>query len=111
MPDDPRRAAADYLAALDEREFASFVREARDPERTRQLTKADLKGMTPDAIIQAQAEGRLDALLGVPAEQTELIAKAGRLEPITGAELRELNQLGRYDLVSAYAAHIDRVTH
>ncbi|MFI6662365.1 hypothetical protein ACIBL8_43450 [Streptomyces sp. NPDC050523] len=29
-----------------------------------QLTRADLKGMAPDAIAQAQADGRLNALLG-----------------------------------------------
>lgn len=30
-----------------------------------QLTRADLAGMSPEAIVQAKAEGRLNALLGI----------------------------------------------
>lgn len=30
-----------------------------------QLTREDLKGMTPDAIVKAKAEGRCNALLGI----------------------------------------------
>jgi hypothetical protein len=38
---------------------------ARKPSGPAQLTRADLKGMTPDQIHKAKAEGRLNTVLGI----------------------------------------------
>ena len=34
-------------------------------ERTRQYTREDLAGMSPEAIVEARARGQLDELLGI----------------------------------------------
>lgn len=60
-----RHAALDFLAALTNDEFDALAREARNPERTRQLTRDDLRGMTPEAIVTAKNAGRLNTLLGL----------------------------------------------
>ena len=70
MTDNTRHAAADLLAAMTDDEFSEFARTARDPARTRQLTRDDLKGMTPEAIDAARVGGRLDNLLGRPVQAT-----------------------------------------
>ncbi len=110
MTTDPGHIAADYLAALTDDELKAFIHDARQPDAA-QLTKADLAGMKPEAIEAARVAGRLDGLLGVPREQTELIARAQRRDPVTRADLAELNRLGRYDLVSGYAARLDLITN
>ena len=38
----------------------------KGPQKPAQLTEADLKRMTPEQIVKAQAEGRFNDLLGVP---------------------------------------------
>ena len=38
--------------------------EARAVQLETQLTRADLAGMDPEAIVQAKSQGRLDHLLG-----------------------------------------------
>lgn len=76
-----------------------------------QLTRDDLKTMTPDQIVDARATGRLNDLLGVPSEESELTGRAERLEPVSRDELRRLNRQGRHDLVAAYAPHTDRITN
>lgn len=38
----------------------------KGPQKPTQLTEGDLRRMTPEAIVKAQAEGRLNDLLGVP---------------------------------------------
>lgn len=106
---DPRQAAADLLAAMTNDEFAAFAAEARTAPPA-QLTRAELAGMTPDAIVAARDAGQLADVLGVPREEAELLARAGRLAPITRAELARLTRMGRPDLAAAYAAHPDRIT-
>jgi hypothetical protein len=73
-----------------------------------QLSRADLKRMTPEQIVEAKGAGRFDALLGVPQEQLDLInrAKTGQIDH---ADLRELSRLNRPDLINA--AHTEgRIT-
>ena len=50
-PDELRAQAASLNARADELETP--------------LTRDDLKSMTPEAIVQAKADGRLDNLLGI----------------------------------------------
>jgi hypothetical protein len=66
----PPREVLDYLATLTDDEYAAVSRTARDPDRTRQLTRADLQGMTPEAIDAARVAGTLDTLLGRPTQST-----------------------------------------
>lgn len=62
-----------------------------------QLTRADLKTMTPAAIEQAHNEGRFAALLGAPADEVALIDRAtGDLTPV---DIRALADIGRHDLI------------
>lgn len=105
---DAHRAAADYVAAMTEAELAAFIAEARTTPG--QLTAADLKGMTPEQIVTAKQQGRLDHALGVDAAETELLDRARKLGQVTRAELNLLRELGRDDLVAAYASSLDRVT-
>lgn len=71
---------------------------------TDQLTREDLAGMSPDAIVQAKNDGRLATLLG-HGHDADLAARAARLEPITREELAQLNAAGRHSLAAAYANH------
>ena len=110
MTNDQYRAALDLVAALDDNEMEQFLTESRKPS---QLTRDDEQALARarrHADIEAAREaGRLDALLGVPADQIELVARARNLEPVTRAELAELNRLGRHDLVAAYSRSTDRI--
>jgi hypothetical protein len=58
-----------------------------------QITAEGLKGMTPEQIVKAQQEGRLDAILGVPAADIEKRAQAqARLnEQITNADAAKID--------------------
>lgn len=109
MTTDPRHVASDYLAAMTDAEAAEFITEARRPIPP-QLSRADLAGMTPAAINAAREAGQCADLLGVPREQTELITRATRLQPVSRADLAALNRAGRHDLTAAYAPHADRIT-
>ena len=101
--------AVSFAAAMTDEEFSSFATRARSVP-TPQLTRADLDGLSPERIDEARQRGQLAELLGTPPERIALLERAARLEPISRAELRELNSAGRADLVAAYAGHIDRVT-
>lgn len=74
-----------------------------------QLTHDDLAGMSPQAIVEAKAAGRLDALLGVPAADVELLDRARNGGTLTRPDLARLNRLGRPDLVVS-AHEEDRIT-
>jgi hypothetical protein len=65
-----------------------------------QLSRRELDGLDADAIVKARREGRLDNLLGVPAEQVELMDRA-RNGVISRADVQELAKLGRHDLIVA----------
>lgn len=54
-----------YLAAQGRRFQGGADGGARKESTVAQLTQADLAGMSPDAIVQAKAEGRLNNLLGI----------------------------------------------
>ena len=43
--------------------------EARAVELETQLTRADLAGMDPEAIVQARTDGRLNAVLGITTKE------------------------------------------
>jgi len=43
--------------------------EARAVELETQLTRADLAGMDPEAIVQARTDGRLNTLLGITTKE------------------------------------------
>lgn len=54
-----------YLAVQDDRRFKGDADGgSRNGSKPSQLTKADLAGMSPEQIVQADAEGRLDRLRG-----------------------------------------------
>lgn len=44
---------------------------ARADELETQLTRSDLAGMSPEAIVQAKSEGRLNDLLGIRKESQQ----------------------------------------
>ncbi len=44
------------------------------PEANAQLSREDLAGMTPEAIAEAYAQGRLNAALGRPVSVSEAIS-------------------------------------
>lgn len=75
----------------------------------RQLTEDDLRGMTPEQIVEAMDNDLCDALLGVKPENTALVHKA-RHSILNDADMRELREIGREDLiVTAYDEH--RITN
>lgn len=65
-----------------------------------QLTREDLKAMTPEAIDTARIEGRLAVLLGADPDDADLIERA-TTEPITHADVQRLARLKRHDLIDA----------
>lgn len=73
-----------------------------------QLCRGDLAGMTPEQIVEAKADGRINDLLGIPPEETALIARA-RDGQITPADVKALYALRQYDLI-ADAQAAGRVT-
>ena len=75
-----------------------------------QLTRDALATMTPQQIEAARLAGRLDALMGAPAELVEARRLARNLEPITRDQLRTLNRARDHALVAKYTAHTDRIT-
>jgi hypothetical protein len=64
-----------------------------------QLNAADLKAMTPDQIVIAEAAGRLNVLLGMGLEDADAIRLAEAGEPITADQVRRLTSLDRHELV------------
>lgn len=105
------RGALDYVGALTDAELGEFLGAARKPS---QLTAEDVSRMYAardyDGIVAAQAAGRLDEMIGVPTEQTELIARARRFGPVSRADLQQLQRMGHNDLVAGYAGHVDQIT-
>lgn len=87
-PDELRAEAARLVARADELDV--------------QLTRADLVGMSPDAIVTAKAEGRLNAVLGI--EQAALPERA------TLEDLRAVAAAGHHDLI-AEARQAGRLDH
>lgn len=64
-----------------------------------QLTRDDLKTMSPQQITQAQAAGQLAQLLGAPKEHIDLINRATEGKQLTRADLTELLRIHRHDLI------------
>lgn len=86
-------AAETALAALQRTEADVKAAVAMRPAPTPidgQLTRADLKTMTPDEIVQAKADGRLNTVLGIP-----LPFSAGH--HYTREDIRQLTAERRYD--------------
>lgn len=87
-------------AAAEAGELATLL--SQDPAAHGQLTEADLKGLTPEQVTQAEADGKLNHLLGRPmplpaegqltdrhlaqmtAEQIVAAQDAGRLDNVLG---------------------------
>jgi hypothetical protein len=75
-----------------------------------QLTREDLKAMTPEAIDEAHSAGRCDLLLGIPAADVEVQDRARSDEPLTRADVAQLRRIGRPDLI--FDAHeAGRITY
>jgi hypothetical protein len=64
-----------------------------------QLNAADLKAMTPDQIVIAEAAGRLNVLLGMNTDDAETIRLAESGQPVTPEHIHRLSELGRHELV------------
>ena len=64
-----------------------------------QLTEDDLKGMSPEAIVAAHSEGRLDALLGRPsrAEPDDGQVSAEEIVRLTPEQITAAFGAGRLD--------------
>lgn len=73
-----------------------------------QITRDQLKGMTPEQIVQAKREGRLNALLGMPPADVALLDQA-TTAPLTRDDIAALARLNRHDLIVA-AQHDNRIT-
>jgi hypothetical protein len=69
------------------------------PDDSDQLTRDDLAGMTPEAIVKASDAGRCDTLLGVPADDIDVIGRARGDEPLSRTDLAHLRRIGRHDLI------------
>lgn len=70
----------------------------------RQLTKDDLRSMTPEQIVEAMDNDLCNELLGVKPENTALVLKA-KHDVLTRADMKALAAIGRNDLISdAYEA-------
>jgi len=76
-------------------------------ELTGQLSRADIKDMTPEQIDQAYQGGKFNALLGMPQEDAELIDRA-RDGGIDMNDVRRLRALGQHELI-ADAYHANRI--
>jgi hypothetical protein len=74
-----------------------------------QLTAADLATMSHQDIEDARETGRLEILLGVPAADVELTARA-RQGRINADDARALAAIGRYDLIEDARAS-DRIDY
>jgi hypothetical protein len=76
------------------------VEETPDYLKT-QLTREDLRGMTPEQIEAAHAAGDLDQVLGRinPADRA-LIHRATNGQPINHAEAKRLHEIGQSELVA-----------
>lgn len=74
-----------------------------------QLTRADLKTMSLDAIAEAKDAGRLDALLGFQGPDNDLFKRA-ETEVIGRADIKQLAALGRHDLIEVARA-TDRINY
>lgn len=66
-----------------------------------QLTRDDLRGMTPEQIEDAHNSGRLDSLLGMPADDVAVLdrARAGE-DDLTHSDVQRLKELNRHDLIA-----------
>ena len=65
-----------------------------------QLTKADLKNMTPREISEADAAGRFDALMGISPKSVELREKIDLSdEQISKAEMQSLYKAKQFDTI------------
>ena len=53
------------------RSQAAFLLSQATELETTQLTRADLAGLDPEAIVQAKSQGRLDHLLGYATPRKE----------------------------------------
>jgi len=73
-----------------------------------QITRDQLKGMTPEQIVQAKREGRLNALLGLAPADVALLDRA-TTAPLTRDDIAALARLNRHDLIVA-ARHDNRIT-
>jgi hypothetical protein len=71
-----------------------------------QLTREDIKGMTPEQVEAAHAAGDLDQILGRinPADR-ELVHRATNGQTITHAEAKRLHETGHSELVANLPAH------
>jgi len=70
----------------------------------------NLAGMTPAQIDQAHRAGRLDALMGVPADDVAVLDKARTGQTLTLSDVAHLARLGRPDLIDE-AERTQRITH
>jgi hypothetical protein len=75
------------------------VEETPDYLKT-QLTREDLKGMTPEQIEAAHDAGDLDQVLGRINPDRELIHRATNGQPISHAEAKRLHEIGQSELVA-----------
>ena len=73
-----------------------------------QLTREDLKTMSPTEIDAAHNEGRLDLALGLDSDYVELVERASGV--ITSEDIAALRRAGREDLI-VKAHDEDRITH
>lgn len=67
-----------------------------------QLTDAHLSDMTPAEIVAAKHAGRLDLLLGVPADDVAVLDRARHgSDPLETTDVQRLLQLGAHHLIVA----------
>jgi hypothetical protein len=62
------------------------------PDPLPQLTEQDVKGMTPEAIVEARKAGQLNEYLGVPVPPPPftLTDEEGKPRPLTEADLQAM---------------------
>jgi hypothetical protein len=68
---------------------------------TAQITRDDLKSMTPQEIEQARVDGRLDRILGLPEDEIEAKTRARGNAPLTTEDVKILSRYRHHDLITA----------
>jgi hypothetical protein len=72
-----------------------------------QLTREDIKAMTPDQVEAAYDAGDLDHVLGrIEPGDRELVDRATNGRPITHTEAKRLHETGHSELVANLPVHL-----
>lgn len=64
-----------------------------------QLSRDDIKSMTPEQVDEAEQNGQLDALLGRGTPELIALKEKARSDHLTIADVKALHDAGAYELI------------